>query len=519
MTRRFSLLVILLVSLACTEAFAQRSRAASLNRQGMEAYAELNIEEAERILLEALQVAQDSGVTGGTLANIYCNLGIVYAGGFADNGTALTYFKDAVRADPNVVPDPLSTTPDIESIFRLAQNQVRAEGGGGSGTGGGTGTGGGSEAGTGTSAGSTGGGTIPHTPVTQQAANTAIPIFVEVPSGAPVSGVTVFYKAPGMLAFSQLEMRRMSGGFGLELSCDEVMVPGVEYYLEGYDEDGRVMGTAGDEDSPFFVEVVSSLSGAAPSLPGMPAPTACVDRECPPGMTCDGGGNAGLGDTCVTTTDCRDGLTCDDNFCIAGDFEEEDSGSADNGDMPRFFASVGFSLGLAWVGEGMRADSMGSGPGYIPGGQDGCGHTQCVGISAAGFVPTYALRLTIGGWIIPRFGIAATLRWQFDAGEGQLSSLLIGVRGMVQLTAPTAEGLHANIFVGTSIGQIQPRPSQQDEDNRPYVVAGLNGVQLGGTVGYRFMRNVGISFTPEVHLLFTEFLFNLDLTASIDVSF
>ena len=131
--------------------------------------------------------------------------------------------------------------------------------------------------------------------------------------------------------------------------------------------------------------------------------------------------------------------------------------------------------------------------------------------------------MTIGYWIIPRFALAATVRFQFDAGEGSLSNLLIGLRAMYQLTIPTGAGFHADVFIGTSVGQIQLRPGQNGTEanpiEEPYMVSGLNGVQLGTNIGYRFARNIGLTLTPELHVLFPQFLFNIDVTASIAVAF
>ncbi len=349
---------------------------------------------------------------------------------------------------------------------------------------------------------------------------------MEVPENAPVSGITVHYKAPGMRIFRAVEMRRMAGGFGLELPCGEVMAPRVEYYLEAFDNEGNQMGLAGSAEQPFSVDVVSVLSGAAPSLPGQPAPTQCTDNECPPGMTCDSAGTAGLGDTCVNTDDCRPGLSCDDNFCIAPDHEDDDDDDdIDNGDMPRFFGNVGFTLGIGYASSGKRADQNDPEPdgrdgSYVMPGQGDCPDEgfDCVRLETAGFVPTYALRFTVGYWIIPHFAVAATVRFQFDAGLGTLSNMLLGLRAQYQLTAPAADGLHADAFLGTSFGQIQLKPSQNG-DREPYIISGLNGVQLGANIGYRFTRNVGAVITPEVHLLFPQFLFAIDFTASLSFSF
>jgi hypothetical protein len=505
-----------LAVMASRPAEAQMRRVLDLNRRAMDAYTNLEVEESMDLLQQALQNAESNNVSGTPLANTHANLGIVAVGGFGDNAAGLQHFMNAIRAERDVALDPLNSTPDIQSVFLLARNRVGNNGGGNDGNG----NGGGGIVRTPAEPGQ-----IPHQPVPEQLANTAVPIFVEVPEGAPVNGITVHYQAPGMRVFRAVEMRRMEGGFGLELPCAEAMAPRVSYYIEAFDEGGERMGTAGTSESPFAVEIVSFRTMPAPALPGQPAPEQCTDTECPPGMECNQSGNAGLGATCVDTSECRAGLTCSDNFCIASEHEVDGDEPADNGDMPRFFADIGFTLGIGFASSGTRADAQGTDDSYVESGAGDCPDEgfQCVRLEQSGTLPTYAARLTLGYWIIPRFALAATIRFQFDSGEGSLSSLLIGLRAMYQLTAPTGVGFHADVFVGTSVGQIQLRPGQNGtEDNpieEPYMVSGLNGVQVGTNVGYRFTRNVGITLTPELHVLFPQFLLNIDITASVAVAF
>ena len=508
---------IAITVMASIPAEAQMRRVLDLNRRAMDSYTNLEVEEAMDLLQQALQNAENNNVSGSPLANTHANLGIVAVGGFGDNAAGLQHFMNAIRAEQDVALDPLNSTPDIQSVFLLARNRVGNNGGGNTGNGGNNGGGGivrtpSPEP-----------GQIPHQPVPEQLSNTAVPIFVDVPEGAPVNGITVHYQAPGMRVFRAVEMRRMDGGFGLELPCSEVMAPRVSYYIEAFDEGGERMGTAGTSEAPFTVEIVSFRTMPAPALPGQPPPAQCTDTECPPGMEFNQSGNAG--DTCVNTDECRSGLTCSDNFCIASGHEDDDDEPADNGDMPRFFADIGFTVGIGFASGGRRSDGQGSDDSYVNPGDGDCpaGDFQCVRVEQSGILPTYAARLTLGYWIIPRFALAATVRFQFDSGEGSLSNLLIGLRAMYQLTEPTGAGFHADVFLGTSIGQIQLRPPQNgtatNPIEEPYIVSGLNGAQLGTNIGYRFTRNIGLTLTPELHVLFPQFLFNIDLTASVAVAF
>jgi len=245
-----------------------------------------------------------------------------------------------------------------------------------------------------------------------------------------------------------------------------------------------------------------------------------------------------MGSTCVTSGDCQFGLTCEDNFCIAGEGDNGNGEPSDPSDAPRFFLHLGLTGGFAYVSSNMRAD--GPPPDmtdeYVPGGGGGayvnpmntdeaqpCDadpnfDDYCVRVETPGFVPTIAIRATAGYYFTERIGAALTFRFQPSAGQGAFSSILLGVRGQYLVTAPAAEGLNAAIFLGTSYGQIQPQPPQGSQ-NAPFIRAGLNGIQVGTVLGYRVAKNFGFNLTPEVHILLPLFLFNIDLTAGLEVGF
>lgn len=516
---------------------AQLRRVLDLNRQGMDAYNNLEIEQSMELLQQALEAANRGGVSGSPLARTYVNLGVVAIGGFSDNGQGLSYFVQALQADSSVQLDPLTSTPDIQSVFQLAQ---RRAGGGNNNNGNNTNNGGNNT----NNGGNLPPGTIPHTPAREQLTQTALPIFIAAPDDAPVGAVYVYYKAPGMRDFRRLEMRRMTGGFGLELPCQEVMAPRIQYYIVAFDSDENPIGFSGSEQEPVAVPIVSSRNEPPPALPGAPPPEQCTETECPPGMPgCNsGGGSAGLGDTCRDTSECRGGLTCEDNFCVAGEGGGGGGGGGggvDDNDMPRVFIRAGFAFGLGYASSGSPADSSPvdlnddgvltpeeeahpDNASYILSDTnpdcDADPGSYCVRLEQSGFLIAPALHFSVGGWIIPRFGVAGTFRFQFNSGQGSLAAIMLGLRAMVNLTDPAPDGLHADVHLGTSYGQIQLQPPQNGA-NEPYIISGFNGVQLGGTVGYRVVRAFDIFVTPEIHLLFPTFLFAIDITAGVGVNF
>ena len=528
------------LALAASPAHAQLGRVVDLNRQGMDAYANLEIEEALTRLQEAVELAQSSGVTGGPLARTYINLGVVTIGGLADNGAALNYFVEALRADPNVELDPLTSTPEVRSVFTLARNRV----GSGGGETGNTGTG---NTGTGNTGTPSGPGNIPHAPAAEQLESTSLPIFVEAPDDAPVGEIFVYYRAPGMRDFRRTPMRRIPGGFGAELPCEEMMPPEVRYYVVAFDTQGSPLGNAGTSEQPFHVPIVTARQQPPPALPGQAPPEQCVENECPPGMECGTERLGGLGDTCRETSECRSGLTCEDNFCVANrDEDDDDDDSGSSSEMPRFFAHIGFSFGVGYANAGRPADSLpptdnsvpedvrsdagirtrfsnGGSYSYVPDGFSGCpdtgtASTYCVRVEQPGFLPALAPRIQIGYWVHPRVGISAHFRYQINAGEGPLSAILVGGRLHAHITNPAVDGFHVDAFAGASGGQIQLQPPQNG-DPEPYIVSGLMSVDVGFTIGYRINKYFGFVLAPEAHFMLPTFLFAADFTLSAAVGF
>ena len=569
---RFLLCVVICcgVASAPSSAFAQRPslQVLDLNRQAMDAYQNLDVDQAKQLLDQALQTAQAQHVTGAALARTYMNLAVVAIGGFQDNGKGLDYFTHALEADGSVQLDPLTSTPDISAMFALAKQNVarnphRAP----------------VEAtpapsnppiatedpvpartqpapsrpaptpaprrGTRT--------TLIHTPVHEQLAQIAIPIFAELGRGITAEHVYVSYRHGNSGAFRRVAMESVGSGYGYEIPCGEVIAPSVQYFVVAMADDADI-GSAGSEREPLTVNVVTVRTQAEPpGLPGRGGATRChQDDECPPGM--DGcapaptpvsaaHGAAGLGDTCARNRDCESGLVCEDALCVSGQSRSsaDDEPVAESRDRPaaRLFVDVGFTYGTALVHDGMAADKVDP---NLPGttanpycymnlptntsgwencrdtNGDGCIDTCDVRVQKSGVVPSFALRATVGYYVLPRLALAVTARWQFDSGAGTLANILLGGRVQFLLTRPAERGFNAAAFVGSSFGQIQVRPPQPGGGG-PFVISGLNGIQLGFVLGYRFTRNFGVIVTPEFHYLLPTALINFDATASLQLSF
>ena len=521
-----------------------------LNRQGMDRYNELEIEDALAKLRQALDVCDQRDVAGTPRARTLVNIGIVQVGGFQDRGAGLEAFRAALRIDPEITLDPLTATPEITTVFGMARasaGEAASPPGPTPGPPSITPTQPPAPAGPPPPMGEAPG-QIPHTPHRQQLARTAVPVYVEVPEDAPVVAMTVFYKSTGY-EYQELPMERMTDGFGVEIPCTDVFQPNVEYYIRAYGEGNAPLGFKGTPEQPVVVPIVSERTGAEPALPGRPAPETCSEDECPPGMPgCEAEEGEEEAVQCVADSNCPLDFVCDQETseCVfiddVGYDDEEEEGSGE--DAPAFFFHAMGVWGSAFVDNGMLSDSppaMDPSTGepfgaWVPEAanmDDAMGAPECadngdtildycVNVVDAGFVPTFGLRAAIG-YYFGRFGIAGFARWQPNAGQGTLAGLLFGVRVQILATDPSPTGFHFAPFLGTSVGQIQPQPSQDDglapSEGGPFVRTGLNGVQLGGVFGYRFWRFLGLVVTAETMLQFPIFLLNFDLSGGIEIAF
>jgi hypothetical protein len=216
----------------------------------------------------------------------------------------------------------------------------------------------------------------------------------------------------------------------------------------------------------------------------------------------------------------------------SGNFVQDPVMAATNGQM-LFFAEPGTANEAkltSWVPDADSGDSVGplggncsadkkvTGPGQ-PGGL--FPSRYCVRVKNPGFVPNLALRAAIGRFVTDRISVAAILRFQFSAGQGTLSHMLLGARGEYLLSDPKATGLLISGFAGFTFGEIQAQPSADGTTKgAPYVKSGLMGVHAGANFRYRFTPNFGVYGAPELDLQLPTVLFNLDLVfAGVEAAF
>jgi hypothetical protein len=462
MRRRLPLAATFALCLSALPASAQvDAQIAELNSEALEAYQNLDIENALGKLQQAITTAEQSGYAGPELAVTYLNLGVVYTSGLNDREQGLAAFVSAICAQPGIELDPLLSAPEAQEVFVQAQQQAAS-------------------------------GACPPPPP-----GTAPPVYPQpfmpqhVPSGPQEADREC---PPGM-------------------KCDD-----------GFDD-----GSDEPDDKPFsrlFVQLGFAL-GFALVQSGMEAdsdPT--LDDIILEAVAVDISGDGMIDDTDLVGGVDYDGNGGVDNRYYFDDTSAwvPDSDSYDDyevpGDIPRGTTPVSTQC----AADGKRTGPLSGGiidqetsmpfADYVP-------SKYCVRVEQAGVVMNPALRLAPGYFIADTFALSLPIRFQFSAGEGSLSHMLVGLRGELLFSRmESATGFPVSWFFGFTAGQIQAKPPPKDPSRpAPYVISGPVGGHTGIAVRWRFDPNWGAFIAPEVDVMFPNFLLNTDLTLGIEAAF
>lgn len=467
----------LLLSLGlATPTVAQQSAAQvvqELNQGAMEAYNGMDIEKAGSMLEEALRVALEGGVMGPLLAQTNLNLGIVYVGGLQDNDGGVKYFMDAICSDPSVQLDPLTSTPDVQSVFQVAGQRVQQmgcpQGGGpmiGPGAAAQTMPMQGGQQGYYGAAPSGGGSGEEELPPGWQSSVDSEGSAKEFERGFLQIGLTLglAHVGPGMLAdrkppYDQIFISRFDGGYVNDL----------------FDPNGQII-TNPETMQPNW------------NFDDLRFPGSKIDV--PDAMGKDLGVKSA--NSWVPDADSTDGL-----------YEP----STDASGMPlKHYVPIGGAC---------SADGKATGPGprLADPTADLAPSRYCVRVNKSGFASALALRAAVGYFITRHVSIAAIMRFQFAAGEGDFANMLLGARLEYMITKPKARGLMLSGFLGGTFGQIQAQPATDNATGKePWIKSGLQGAHIGMNIRYRFHKNFGVYMAPEIDFQFPTFLWNIDFS-------
>jgi hypothetical protein len=226
-------------------------RITNLNKKALDAYNNLDFEDARKLLKQALDICSSAGLDKHPIkARTHIHMGVVLIAA-KHQELGVKQFRKALEIQSDIQVTRALANPEIIQAFEEAQ----ASGGGAGGDGGGGDDGGGrASAGSGAAQQPD----ISHLPVTRGKKGRPISIVVNVSPGLTgYTKVVLAYRAEGGGEFMARDMRRSGNRFSGEIPADATAGNVAQYYVEAEAEDESAVATSGSEEKPFSV----SLSG------------------------------------------------------------------------------------------------------------------------------------------------------------------------------------------------------------------------------------------------------------------
>jgi len=260
-------------ALAPAVAFAQDDnnpaieKVTALNKKAVDAYNDLEFEEARKLLKQALDLCTASGLDSHPIAaRTHIHMGVVLIAA-KQQDLGIKQFKRAIEIQPDIQVTKQMANPEILEAFK----EAGAGGGGG---------GGAEPAGAGAAPAPDGASSgvgdvkgIQHRPVARARRGKAIPVVVTI--GEDVTGYTkvlLEYKPEGATEFEEVPMRKSGGRYMAEIPASAARGSAIAYYIEADsdDESADSIATSGSEDHPYniFLTGGADSTGKTPECEG-----------------------------------------------------------------------------------------------------------------------------------------------------------------------------------------------------------------------------------------------------------
>jgi hypothetical protein len=226
-----------------------------LNKKAVEAYENLDLEEARKNLMQALELCATEGLNRHTLkAQTHVNLAVVLVGGLKQRDAAIKQFQRALEIDPAIkVPKRLSN-PEIQSAFDSAVKEMGSVGPTPA-----TPPTGPAE----TPAATPPGQAITHKAIAAGRSGAALPVTARVAPGFAFERLVLAYRPDGATDFLARDMEKdESGEYVARIPEPATHGGSVAYYVEARARNGQALATSGTSDEPHLVRL--SADGSAP---------------------------------------------------------------------------------------------------------------------------------------------------------------------------------------------------------------------------------------------------------------
>jgi hypothetical protein len=224
-------------------------RITNLNKKALDAYNNLDFEDARKLLKQALDMCSSSGLDRHPIkARTHVHMGVVLIAA-KQQDLGVKQFRKAREIQPDIQVTKALANPEIIQAFEEAGAAGGADAGGD--------TGGGSQP-----PDEGGGGAeqpdISHLPVARGRKGRPVMIAVNVsPTLTGYAKIVLAYRPEGTDEFMARDMRRSGNRYTAEIPADATDGNVVQYYVEAEAEDESAVAASGSEEKPFVV----SLSG------------------------------------------------------------------------------------------------------------------------------------------------------------------------------------------------------------------------------------------------------------------
>lgn len=241
------------------------NKVTDLNKQAVEAYDNLDMEEAAKLLRQALEICAAEGLNKHKVkARTHLNLGVVLVGGLKQRDLGMRQFKRALEIDPAAKPIKTVMNPEIQAAF---DDALKDAGGVGAET-----TPPQIEATSETikpappeEAQSAEGGRPPkrfkgilHAPITEAEPNATILIKAAVEPGLGVDKVVLAYRSEGATDFLAREMDKDEAGWYMARIPQPATAGNIiSYYIEARNKAGGPLAANGSEAEPHVISLVA----------------------------------------------------------------------------------------------------------------------------------------------------------------------------------------------------------------------------------------------------------------------
>jgi hypothetical protein len=243
-----------------------------LNRKAVEAYENLDIDEAAKYLKQALELCVAEGLNNRAKARTEIHIGMVLVGGYKQRERGIQQFKRALEIDPAIGLTKAIVNPEIQAAFDEAKREMASaaaapreparppEAGGGPAS---------------PLPGAPSGGFIEHTPLTEAPPGSAISVKAAVDPSLAQDKIILAYRPEGAPDFLAREMAKDGQG-SYESGIPEPATRGstVSYYIEAR-RGGQPVAASGSAAEPYVI----SLSGQPSRSLGGGGPAAAVRRS------------------------------------------------------------------------------------------------------------------------------------------------------------------------------------------------------------------------------------------------